>query len=1120
MSLEKIVKSGFDLSFLKNLNPFQSTTSTIVSTVVLGGSIVTAGFVHVLLSRRRLRQLKEKMERLHKNSSDELQASIVFEPLDKLYLIRNLEYPDLMLDQHQAIRNKIATAQASINKFLGVGEQFSRLFKWVSYKWFNQQLQSIDRLRDATSNVLNYAGHLNSALLYFKQRLYDLAAISVKEALKIRENRSIAFSDSSWEHLCAHTCNLAAKIARCQKQYKASDAFYETALHYSPQDIHIACSQIALWGDSAWDQRGDTKIDLNSIKKFLQDQEKNEELVKYCQTKKYGLGLANLSWFYIQAAKNIEKLGLENKFRQIFLEKALGFAEDAVAMEEHAPSADRSINAWLFLGIAKMDLGDNKNKELLEEALVVFEAALEIEKDHPSLLRRKALALYFLGKDARDAYQDLLVELQYRLDLGDIQNNYKDWLKEAKERITGVDDAKGSKEKKETKKGLEVKKTKNVLAMGALEAQEKIYHCLVQKQYQKAYDVVSQLSPEIGATDDKIIRLNAWFVRHFSISKQGKLSPKLRQRLLLNLEIDNLPAPDLFMKLSIAVYYAKHNQPLGLPQDWVQICTSQKVFPEAENEGYLAVAFQHTQSQQIIIAHGGTDVSDWHDLRADVQLTLGSQHAQLPLAEKFTRHVVQNYAASVTHDRCYMIYHTGHSLGGAIAAHMASASGSIKMSNGKNWTQYAVTFDNPSCWWQLDSQSDELLKNQLLQEHYSDFPITAYLTRPTFINCAGGPHLGRIMKLSVHPDKAKLPQEIIQQEMITFLRNKTIESLRSYTTQYGITSPELVKNFQKGIEVWEPRIKNNVACHGKELIGAAFAMALPQIYQEPQRIYYATAWPRDLEKWLEFERSMTDLGKDPLTYVPESKEEKAMGYSLQPLASEAGELIPLNALESGLRSFFLEILPYSDDTKSINALTEKHRLFRAYLSRDFFDWIILSADKKNLEIIGPLSAWEILGYIRGRINKACQEKNSSYNEFMYPLLSSCFHPIIKVESTALGSLPQQPYADRLADESMPLLASEGKGDSKRLMPTASAASAKTSSSLSLLPPASDIVIPVAASGARSDNGSAASYGTFFAGPSLDSASSSVSLNGSVSSAASGSRLEVKKRTDAEVRSFS
>lgn len=1004
--------------------PLEDLKSVLGTVGGVVGGLATMGAAHAYLSRRRLKQLVQKIERLNETAAGELQESIIFQPLDKLYLIRSLEYPDLALEQHHLIRDQITTAQGNINTFLGESAQFSRFFKLVNYRWYNQQLQGIYRLRDSIRNLLNYAGNLNSAQLYFKQRLYDLAESSVKEALTIADekNREISLPRLTWQDLCAHTYNLAAKIARCQKKYKDSAVFYDKALHYSPTDIHIIGSQIALWGDFAWNQQGDEKINLDKLRQFLADEKREASFVENCQEQKYGLGLANLSWFYIQAAKNTSKLGCESAARQGFLEKAKTFAEMAVVFEARNTSADKSVNAWLFLGIAKMDLGNNNDRTLLQSAQADFAKALERDSYHPSLLRRKALVLALLGEDARKAYQDLLIELQYRIDLGDKQSNYFVWLEEAKAALKIPDE-------KESKGTLEDKEGKRITVTSSLtDTVTEINHCLVQKYYQTAYDLLNQLSPKIIATNETINRLNDWFVRHYTISSDKKLTPKLRQHLLIDLAIDNLPTPDIFMRLSIATYYAKHGKTLGLPPDWQAICTSQEFIPAKTSEGYLAVAFQHIPTKQIIIAHGGTDVSDWHDLKADMQLALGEQYAQLPLAEKFTRHVVQTYGADLPSNRCQTIYHTGHSLGGAIAAYMACASGSIKLPQGRTAIQYAVTFDSPSCWWQLDSNTSGQLKTRLLPEHYSDFPITAYVTRPTFINCAGGPQLGRVMKLPVYPDKTRLLQEIISDELCKFLRNKIIEGLASYTNRYGITSPELVENFQKDLDTWWPRIKANVACHNAELISAAFAADLPQIYQQPHYLYYAAAWPRDLEKWLAFERDMARLNKDPLTYIPEYKEEAEPSYTLQPLAFAGGERIPLDTLESELRAFFLSILPR---TKMLPILSDKHRLFKTYLVDDFFDWVKLSDDKKSLEITGPLSAWEILGYIRGQIHKACQDKNLSYEAFMSSLLARSFHPVIRVEEVRSEFSSEQGEVRRASStESTPLLISEKKAESK------------------------------------------------------------------------------------------
>jgi len=1012
---------------LQSFNPLKNRKRPLIKNgvgAVLSIAGLTGGLaMYIVKSRQDLETLRQEVNKQELDITTWLQGSIVFKDLDKLYLMRTTEFHEL---DHQPIRNEITLLQAEVNKLHEELSKFGWFFRLTHPKWFKERQQEIQKQLNYIVHILNYAGQLNSSLLDFKQRLYDTADKHLQEALRLLNdtvNKEIALPKLSKEQLLAHTYNLAAKIARCQgeamepqkklKKFEESNSYYDKAGALAPNDPYIFCSQLALWGDMVWGEHASKDgLELQYIVNFLRDPSANEKLINNCQQRKYGLGLTNLAWLYLQAVDNmpalITKFGFKNDGKKILLKKALELAEAAVILEEQDSASDKSINAWLFRGLAKVKLAEDKDTELLEGALADFNHALTMDKDHTSLLRRKATTLEALGRDARAAYRDLVIELQYRLSLED-SKRFRNWLAEAKSKLTVLE-------------RVENKKEKSSSASISAEAElDGIYRFLDEGDYQKAYDLLNTI-PTINTVSPEVDQLSNWFGRHFSMSNE-KLAPKLRQRLLNKLGIDDLPTPDVLMRLSVAAYAVKHGQAIGLPCDWRIICTSQDCFSQQDNQGYLAIAFQHVGTKQIVIGHSGTDRSDIRDLRTDVQLALGKQHMQLPFAEAFTRYVVENYTFTARDSRPYILYHTGHSLGGAIASYMACALGTITVDD-KAWPQYAVVFDSPSCWWQLNNLYKDQLQQQLPKSNYTDFPVTAYLTRPTFINCAGGPHLGRVMKLPIYLDAAKLPQQIFWEGSLKLVKDIAEDELGKHIEKWGVASPKEFKKFTQNFGLWGSRIKAGIDCHSVERINAAFALSPPKIYRELENIYYAQTWPGDLEQWAQFEQAIH--GKDPLTYVPATEQEKtASGYALQPLMVGGKERIPLNQLESNLRIFCRSIMPNKDN----KFLSPEHRLLRPYLHDNFFSWVTLSADGQYLEMTGDLSAWEVLGYLRASMNKACYEKGKphQYNAFMYPDLLASRSAI----PTMVCKVPSSLLNERLRSlQSAPIVSAALVSDSK------------------------------------------------------------------------------------------
>ena len=935
----------------------------------LAGGIAGLWFTAVRPKQASLQALTEKADGLYQDTTQVLETSIMFKPLDKLYLIHNVPYFEL--EAHRELAMKITQRSFTFNDLSAERKGFEWLkgmknwyilHYFIDHDWIHTQLQHIDDRLLATYGLLRYADRFNWGQYYFKHRQYTKAKAVAEQVLEVAKNNpQLALPNWSQSHLLAHTYNLAAKVSRAQEDYDQSDTYYEQAKALAPKDPYIRCSQIALWGDYVWNRKQTDKLE-----RFLKDAQQMQEVIADCQAQRYGLGLANLSWVFYQAAQtdHFSKLKLVGQTRPSLLKQAINLSEQAVEYEKALPAKDVSINPWLHMGMAKMALAElvpNQANPLLWAALNDFQEGRQHDVDHPSLLRRTALSLKQLNDlDAYAAYQALLIELNYRLNQGERITNYVAWQKEAESKIKELSSS----------------------ALKPAQDSETLKFLLIKGDYQAAYK-----QGQILTTSADQQQWEAWFQRHFTIIN-GHLTPKLRLNLLLNLVLNQVPTPRELIDLSSVTYLAKHKVDLLPPTGWEPVCYSNQVDPNSEvTTGYLGIAFQNYDTKQIVISHGGTDFSDLADLQTDLQLGLGWRHQQLAVAEGFTQHVLAKYAPKPQGTNPAYIYHTGHSLGGAIAAFMACLG-----DKETQWQHYAVGFDNPSCWWPLDEAYFHKLAKGLLPADYRDFPVTAFLNRPSFINCAGGQHLGRVMKITVSTDKPQPAQAVLQQQLLQKAGEWLVfcaEEYKKYVEAHiGIPLPIDINGLKNAVVQWKQWLSEDIACHDKELIQAVFGYTPVDLYRNAKQTYYVTDWPKDLGAWKEFKerfKAFAPQGNaNVLTYVPSNNPTFQSYYQLQTAFDESGkEIIPLATLETGIRDLLLAML--SQDKPVLNADQE---ILRRYIHPDLCQhWIKLDANKTHLQVQGPLNSWELLAYLRHCVCEACENEGLSYQKILYPRLS-------------------------------------------------------------------------------------------------------------------------------------
>lgn len=892
------------------------------------------------------------------------------------------------------------------------------------------------------------------------KRSANITLDKLKEWQKLALQDDTGIDSLPFPALYGQAYNIAAKVARVQDDYVTCDNHYEQAtkqLSGLSELFKVQGSHCALWGDIIWglpavgDQkatqalliRGFPREKVEAVFSALAanaeqivlppDEEKssgrpvvgscperpaflkqllNGSLVQQFRQQRYSLGLTNLSWILIRAAER----ELSKEQRTACLRQAEKLADEAIKYLEEQPQAlisanamptETSSNAWLFRGIARVEqaelmaapvLEEKKShvaarpltaeqRELYAEALIDFNLGLQLSssRDHPSLLRRRALVLDRLGEVAKayDAYREAQIELICRRANGELIGLQSTWLDKIKDTLS------------------------TYLSQHQLtpnKDHEVITDSLIKTDYGMAYyqlGVLRHKNPQDTWAKERL----EWFHRHFKVdTATQQVLPIARENLLARLELLDAPSPYMMMELSAATYRAKHGRPVldGVPSGWAVLSDGEKVaisstlLPQSKANGYLAVAFQHISSGQIVISHGGTDWTDPKDLWADVSLAWGGEYPQLKNAQDFTEAALTmaNTLAARSQPGALLplpsiIYHTGHSLGGALAAYVACTSAPMG-------SQYAITFDNPSSYRQI---ADTLRQNPKLSwyTYQQNFPVTSYLTRPTFINCAGGPHVGRTLRLEIDRVNARS----LSDELSTTLITRVVERGKKYFKEHypGLPIDDLAE--------WGSVARDNVACHGCDFILSGLVTGDGAEHHTRKPVQYVLNWPEDLRQWHAFECAMQAeelAGDDILHYLPpESPPEEKSTYRYRLRASTVGiagttarESIPLMTLESEMAAVLKELLkegPLSVEKfrrcLDGHILSPKQQGIAEQLDPYVVSCLELNEDQDAVLLKGELSSWQLFTYLRQQVHEACRSPDFPHAaaEILYPDLA-------------------------------------------------------------------------------------------------------------------------------------
>ena len=195
---------------------------------------------------------------------------------------------------------------------------------------------------------------------------------------------------------------------------------------------------------------------------------------------------------------------------------------------------------------------------------------------------------------------------------------------------------------------------------------------------------------------------------------------------------DNLwPTHHQLVELSGVAYCTKH-----LSAHWHIIGE----YDDTQDTGYYGVAVQNIQTMEIVIAHRGTIVDfNAASLIADYDLFLGVPPKLLHMARNFTGTI----RSQVKQNR--ILWHTGHSLGGAIAEFLVANDTLFEDSN-QDSLSFAVTFDSPGIMELLEHYHH----NSALQRTFprsTAFHVISYLSAPNIVNTMGT-HIGLVIALS------------------------------------------------------------------------------------------------------------------------------------------------------------------------------------------------------------------------------------------------------------------------------------------------------------------------------------------------------------------------------------
>ncbi|UJR34742.1 hypothetical protein I4U23_027520 [Adineta vaga] len=169
---------------------------------------------------------------------------------------------------------------------------------------------------------------------------------------------------------------------------------------------------------------------------------------------------------------------------------------------------------------------------------------------------------------------------------------------------------------------------------------------------------------------------------------------------------------------------------------------------DTDNSGYYGIAVQHKPTNEVVIAHRGTTFDiNTASLLADYQLFLRKTPEQFRIARQFTNEIRDKNETG----RTGILWHTGHSLGGAIAEFLVANETLFKQQT----LSFAVTFDSPGIMGIIEEYHYRSKMQGNLPKP-NEFSVIGYLSVPNVVNTMGT-HIGLTFRLSPLPRLVSVP---------------------------------------------------------------------------------------------------------------------------------------------------------------------------------------------------------------------------------------------------------------------------------------------------------------------------------------------------------------------------
>jgi len=190
-------------------------------------------------------------------------------------------------------------------------------------------------------------------------------------------------------------------------------------------------------------------------------------------------------------------------------------------------------------------------------------------------------------------------------------------------------------------------------------------------------------------------------------------------------------------------------------KDRLSLLSSSWSFIDERNDtnktGYYGIAVQHIQTKEVVIAHRGTTFDmNTASLLADYQLFLRKTPEQFRIARQFTNEIRDRNKMG----RTGILWHTGHSLGGAIAEFLVANETLSKQQT----LSFAVTFDSPGIM-EIIEEYHYRSKIEGNLPKPNEFSVIGYLSVPNVVNTMGT-HIGLTLRLSPLPHLVSFPVHV------------------------------------------------------------------------------------------------------------------------------------------------------------------------------------------------------------------------------------------------------------------------------------------------------------------------------------------------------------------------